>query len=407
MFLAGVNRTVSQWVSSAGPEGGSVTSFAASGEYLFAGTAAGVSRSTDRGATWKPVTEGLTASSVWSLAVCKEFLFAGTYEGGVFRSGDKGATWTAVNDGLTDTHVLALSAHGELLVAGTLGGVFRTTTDGTTWNAAGAGMTNVYIRTLAFRGDVLFAGTLGGGIFISADSGARWTSENTTLSSASVLSIAFASSRIFVGTYSGLFLSTDNGHSWMLINPARTLPLPDTDVRMKALAPKTIYALAVRGADVFLGMHGDGVYRTNDGGENWAAFNGGLTSLYINSIFVSDTHLFVGFYGGGTSRTPLLVDMTSVAEVSPGFRGPDVLDQNSPNPFNSRTSIGFRVQGSGFVTLTVCDLQGREVATLINQHMAGGEYRTSFDSGMLASGIYLCRLTRGNSVSTKKMLLMR
>jgi photosystem II stability/assembly factor-like uncharacterized protein len=407
IFLAGVNRTVSQWISSPGPEGATVTSFAASGEYLFAGTAAGVFRSTNLGASWMPVNEGLTSTSVWSLAVCDEFIFAGTYEGGVFRSGDKGTTWTVVNDGLTDTHVLSLSAHGGLLFAGTLGGVFRTATGGMAWSAASTGMTNVYVRALAFRGDILFAGTLGGGVFVSADSGASWTSENTTLSGTSVLSIAFAASRIFVGTYSGLYLSTDNGHSWILINPKGTPPLPGTDVSAKVQAPKTIYALAVSGADVFLGMHGDGVFLTKDGGENWAPFNGGLTSVYINSIFVSGANLFVGFYGGGTARTPISGGVTSSPDASSGFREWDLLEQSSPNPFNFRTRIGFRVSSPGFVTLNVFDLQGREVAILINQQMDGGRYTTTFNSGTLASGIYLCRLTLGNSVLTKKMLLVR
>jgi photosystem II stability/assembly factor-like uncharacterized protein len=407
VFFAGANRTLAQWLSSPGPEGGSVTSFAASGEFLFAGTAAGVSRSTDSGATWTPVNEGLTSRSVWALSVSNEYLFAGTYDGGVFRSGDNGGSWSAVNDDLRDTHVLALSAHGDLLVAGTLGGVYLTTTGGTTWNAAGPGMTDVHIRTLAFRENALFAGTLGGGIFVSADSGASWTPGSATLSGASVLSLAFLGSRIFVGTYGGLFLSPDNGHSWDLIDPRASPPSVLADAGMGVQAPKTIYALAVRGAEVFLGMHGDGVFHTTDGGESWNPFNGGLTNLYINSIFVHEANLFVGFYGGGMARAPLPGGVTSVADASQGFQGAAMLEQNSPNPFNGQTRIAFRVPGSGVVTLRVFDLLGHEVAALINRQMAGGEYTTTFDSGMLASGIYLCRLTSGASVSTKKMLLVR
>ncbi len=405
--LAVANRTPAQWLPSPGPDGGSVTSFAANGDYLFAGTAAGVFRSLDSGATWTAVNQGLTSRSVWTLAMCNGFLFAGTYDGGVFRSGDNGGSWSAVNDELTDTHVLALSVHGGLLVAGTLGGVFHTTTFGTTWSASGPGMTDVHTRALAFRGDMLFAGTLGGGIFLSADSGASWTPGNATLSGTSVLSLAFLGSRIFVGTYSGLFLSPDNGHSWSIIDPRGTPSSGLTDAGMVVQAPKTIYALAVRGEDVFLGMHGDGVFRTTDGGETWTPFSGGLTNLYINSIFVHEANLFVGFYGGGTARIPIPPAVTAVADAFPGFQGTALLEQNSPNPFNGQTRIGFKVPGSGFVTLTVFDLLGRDVATLIERHMAGGEYTTTFDSGMLASGIYICRLTAGSSVSTKKMLLVR
>ncbi len=158
---------------------------------------------------------------------------------------------------------------------------------------------------------------------------------------------------------------------------------------------------------VFLGMHGDGVFHTTDGGESWNPFNGGLTNLYINSIFIHEANLFVGFYGGGTARFPIPRAVTSAVDVSPGFQGAALLEQNSPNPFNGQTRIGFRVPGSGVVTLRVFDLLGHEVATLIDRWMAVGEYTTTFDSGMLASGIYLCRLTTGSSVSTKRMLLVR
>jgi photosystem II stability/assembly factor-like uncharacterized protein len=408
VMLASAHRTPAQWFSSPGPEGGSVTSFAASAGFLFAGTAAGVSRSTDSGATWAAVNEGLTSRSVWALAVCDEYLFAGTYDGGVFRSGDNGGSWSSVNDDLTDTHVLALSAHGDLLVAGTLGGVFLTTTGGTTWRAAGPGMTDLHVRVLAFRENALFAGTLGGGIFVSGDRGASWAPGNAALAATSVLSLAFLGSRIFVGTYSGLFLSPDDGGSWKLIDPAGTQPSAvHADAGMEVQAPKTIYALAVRGADVFLGMHGDGVFHTTDGGETWDPFNSGLTNFYINSIFVHEANLFIGFYGGGTARTPIPRSVTSVADASPGFQGAAMLEQNSPNPFNGQTRIGFRVPASGEVTLTVFDLLGHEVATLINRQMAAGEHTTTFDSGRLASGIYLCRLTAGASVWTRKMLLVR
>jgi len=127
----------------------------------------------------------------------------------------------------------------------------------------------------------------------------------------------------------------------------------------------------------------------------------------MNSIFIHDGNLFVGLYGGGTARVAIPRAVTAVADVSRGFQEAALLEQNSPNPFNGQTRIGFRVPGSGVVTLAVFDLLGHEVATLVNRQMAGGDYTTTFDSGALASGIYLYRLTSGSSVSTKRMVLVR
>jgi hypothetical protein len=96
-----------------------------------------------------------------------------------------------------------------------------------------------------------------------------------------------------------------------------------------------------------------------------------------------------------------------------------VLEQNYPNPFNPTTTINFSLPsrnltdaggrvGVGYATtLKVYDLLGREVATLVNERKQPGAYRVTFDAKGLASGVYLCRLQAGESISTNKMILVR
>ena len=59
------------------------------------------------------------------------------------------------------------------------------------------------------------------------------------------------------------------------------------------------------------------------------------------------------------------------------------------------------------VRLTVCDLLGREVATLVDESRMPGTHRVSFDASRLASGMYLYRLHAGGTVLTKKLVLVR
>jgi hypothetical protein len=90
------------------------------------------------------------------------------------------------------------------------------------------------------------------------------------------------------------------------------------------------------------------------------------------------------------------------------------LSQNYPNPFNPATRIDFGLpagqagfSGSGFVSLKVYDVLGREVATLVNEEMKPGTYMRSFDGTGIPSGVYFYRLEAGGFTQTKKLVLLR
>jgi hypothetical protein len=91
-----------------------------------------------------------------------------------------------------------------------------------------------------------------------------------------------------------------------------------------------------------------------------------------------------------------------------------VLVQNYPNPFNPGTSIQYAVSsrpdgkaGRQFITLIVYDILGNEIATLVNEDLAPGEYEVDFYAEGLTSGIYFYKLEVGNFSETKKMILMK
>ncbi len=111
-------------------------------------------------------------------------------------------------------------------------------------------------------------------------------------------------------------------------------------------------------------------------------------------------------------------DGTTAVKGDDGIPGEYSLQQNYPNPFNPATTIGFDVAGedhesgvsgqvSGVVRLIVYDVLGREVAVLVNQRKAPGSYRVKFNASGMASGVYLYRLTAGDFVQTRRMLLLQ
>lgn len=83
------------------------------------------------------------------------------------------------------------------------------------------------------------------------------------------------------------------------------------------------------------------------------------------------------------------------------------LAQNFPNPFNPSTTLTFTLPGTGHVSLRVFDLLGREVASLIDETMSRGEHTIRFDGAGLATGVYVYRMSSGDQVISRKMLLLR
>jgi hypothetical protein len=83
------------------------------------------------------------------------------------------------------------------------------------------------------------------------------------------------------------------------------------------------------------------------------------------------------------------------------------LSQNYPNPFNPSTTIEFALPHAGFATLKVYSILGEEVATLVSEQRDAGTFKTTWDASGIPSGVYLYRLTAGEFVQTKRMMLIK
>jgi hypothetical protein len=84
-----------------------------------------------------------------------------------------------------------------------------------------------------------------------------------------------------------------------------------------------------------------------------------------------------------------------------------VLNQNYPNPFNPSTKITFFIEEPNFAVLTVHNVLGQKVATILNKELTAGQHSVDFDGADLSSGVYLYRLESGAFSATKKMILIK
>jgi hypothetical protein len=83
------------------------------------------------------------------------------------------------------------------------------------------------------------------------------------------------------------------------------------------------------------------------------------------------------------------------------------LSQNYPNPFNPSTQIAFELPQAMNVSVTVFDMLGREIATLLKGSAKAGYNTVSWNASNVGSGIYYYRLVAGENTITKKMTLVK
>jgi len=119
--------------------------------------------------------------------------------------------------------------------------------------------------------------------------------------------------------------------------------------------------------------------------------------------------VWVGQFGsGGVVGAQMFYRViVNVEPVSNGVPSGYALSQNYPNPFNPTTEIQFSITKGGFTTLKVYDLLGKEVATLVNENLNPGTFKSTLNGANLSSGTYIYRLVSGTTVLTKKMMLLK
>lgn len=206
--------------------------------------------------------------------------------------------------------------------------------------------------------------------------------------------------------------STDGGLSW------------GSDVRLTNNAANSAYpSVHVSGSGVHVVWHDerDGnseiYYKLSaDGGVSWGTdtrltnspFSGGYPSVSVSGQVVHvvwqdqrDGNWEIYYKRNPTGNVVGIININS--EIPIEFS----LSQNYPNPFNPRTKIRFALPNSSYAKLIVYDAQGKEVETILNKQLEGGAYEIVLDGMNYPSGVYYYKLTAGDFVETKKMVLVK
>ncbi len=325
--------------------------------------------------------------------------------------------------------------------------LLKTTNGGTTWSGTQFPEHGNYFYTLIFFDSLngLIGGS-GGGIQRTTNGGARWTNTATDSSAATGFAIrnitfysrqyGFAMGGIFDIT--GSILRTTNGGEYWTGS---------------TVSPEPVFEVHYIDSAHVVGITGDYEYgpsmiKTKDGGDQWEYIYLGFWGLPRAMAFRTPAEGWVPIANQimvtrDTARTWQIEDtlgsrqlsdlvfidsLTGYAVgdsgaifkysskplgVSENSMSPPLsshLMENYPNPFNPATTIRFRVapsQRNEKTILTVLDLLGREVTTLVNGEKTAGDYSVVWDARSFSSGVYFYKLQSGSVVDVKKMLLIR
>ena len=220
-------------------------------------------------------------------------IFAGT-NAGIFFSSNKGSMWSSLGNGLANFEIHSIAISGVKVYAGTNQGLFLSSDYGYTWASISNSLTiNRKISAILVKDSILVIGAQGitgsGSVFRSNNDGASWTQPFGNFTAINIYDFAIKDSSFYTSTGNGVYKSNDNGINWATINNG--LP-PNWD----------FFALEIVGQNIYTATWGSGIYKSINNGQSWVSASNNAPS-FIYSMTSRDSIIYIGSNGYGVYRT--------------------------------------------------------------------------------------------------------
>lgn len=320
---------------------------------IFAGTNQGIFSSNDHGNNWVAINNGLTNTTILSLAIKDSFMFAGTMGGGIFLSINNGMNWITSNLGVADTIIYSFCVFGNIIYAGgETGHIYSSMDNGNTWNVLNTGITNTSVYGIMNHGTNLFCAT-DFGIYESIDSGSTWFQSNVTVTS--FRCFGKNGNDLFAGSGGdGVFYSNDDFNTFNVQNNG----MNNLDIR----------SIIIKNNIVYSGSYGGGIAESFDNGMNWVYINDGLNDLTVNCLYADSIYLYAGTGGNGVWRRSLN-EITGINALS------NTIFRDENKIIEVRDIMGRTIINNGLITLSELKRYGTGVYFLTLKSDLGITYR--------------------------------
>ena len=321
LIVAGSN-SYSQW-KSIGPYFGSIIDFAAANGKLVSFTQKGEYVTLDKGENWRNVSDMICNT----ITANGNTFYAGSKN--LYQSDDYGNTWT-INSSFPATQEMnSIIVNGNNIVIPVKGeGVCISTDKGFTWKVPSYSSIVKEAEVASINGHDIFVAA-GLGVYKSTDYGITWEFKGNGISQSSYYDIAMIDSTILLATLKDVFISSNYGESWSVIN---SNPIIDS-IRSFTINNGKIYAVNVNGqllksvdkgknwtqlqslknvspcriisdaSGLYYGTKGNGIFVTTDEGKTWNSLYHGINTANINAIGVTDSSIYVAMPDKGVFVT--------------------------------------------------------------------------------------------------------
>ena len=319
----------------------------------------------------------------------------------IFKTTNGGITWVRKDSSILSNFIVKFYDYNTGMIAAKYGYSRKTTDGGERWT----NLTKTFWREpqslCCLNENTWLVADGGTDLYKTTDGGNSWA--KISFPDMPLKSLYFINSTTgysaastnypFMGKF---YKTTNSGNNWTLICSIASLYVTSN---LTFVNENTGYICGT-------GVAGE-VLRTTNGGYNWSMQSPRTTYSFFHAVyFINAWTGFVGDADGIIYKTTnggsVFVNNIST-EIPKAYS----LSQNYPNPFNPATTIKFAIPKSSLVKITVYNLLGKEIETVVNEYLQAGTYQTQWDATKYSSGMYFYRITAGNFTNSKKMLLIK